>query len=132
MKKLILFSGLLLAGLTMNAQSATKQTANPQQQQQSEDPAVKATKQTERINQQLSLTADQKTKIYNINLEKNKALAAAKQKDGSDQQAFANDHKIIRTQRENEIKAVLTADQQAKWVKYKQDQRSKKGADDEK
>ena len=120
MKKLILFSGLLLAGLTMNAQSATK-TANPQQ---TEDPAVRANKDTERMAQELSLTADQKSKIYNINLEKAKALDAAKQKDGSNQQAFADDRKVIRTEREKEIKAVLTADQATKWEQMKTDKKN--------
>lgn len=122
MKKLILFSGLLIAGLTMNAQGAAK---NPQQTQ---DPAVKANKATEKMAQELSLTADQKTKVYNINLSKANALEAAKQKDGSNQQAFADDRKVIQSERDKEIKAVLTVDQATKWEQMKTDKKASRSA----
>ncbi len=126
MKKLILLSGLLIAGLSINAQSASKQNAAAQQNQ-NEDPAVRATRQTEKMTQELGLTADQKAKVYAIFLDKNKAIATAKQKD-TDPKVFADDRKVIRAQGDTAINAVLTPEQQAKWEKSKQDRKARAGA----
>lgn len=82
--------------------------------------------------QALNLTPDQKTKAYNILLEKNKQMEASKQKNGTNQQAFEDERKVIRTERDKELKAILTADQQAKWLQLKKDQRANKGAQDDK
>lgn len=132
MKKLLLFSGLLIAGLAVNAQTAAKNQTAATQQAQSEDPVAKTNKQTERMAQALNLTPDQKTKAYNILLEKNKQMEASKQKNGTNQQAFEDERKVIRTERDKELKAILTADQQAKWLQLKKDQRANKGAQDDK
>ncbi|MCW3086570.1 MAG: hypothetical protein JWP12_3936 [Bacteroidetes bacterium] len=130
MKKLILLSGLLIAGLSINAQSASKQNASAQQNQ-NEDPAVRATRQTEKMTQVLGLTADQKAKVYAIYLDKDKAISAAKVKD-TDAKVFADERKVIRSQRDAAIKAVLTPEQQAKWENEKQKNKGRAGAGDDK
>jgi len=125
MKKLILLSGLLIAGMSINAQSAAK-TQTAASQNKVEDPAVKATRQTEALFQTLGLTADQKSKIYSINLEKNTAVNASQSKNATDAKAFENERKVINAERENAIKAILTPEQQAKMKAQKEANKERK------
>ena len=100
MKKLVLFSALLIAGLGMNAQSSTKtETAK-----ETNDPAARADKQTNRMVKELSLTADQQTKAHAINLKIDNEIAASPDKKSQ-----------LNEQRKTEINAILTPEQQTKF-----------------
>jgi uncharacterized protein YcfL len=113
MKKLILLSALLIAGITVNAQTATRT-------QQAPDASAKATKQTENLDKVVSLTAPQKEKVQAINLSKNTAVNAA----ASNKTTFEANRSKINAEREAEIAAVLTPEQLVKFNKAKSDKKA--------
>lgn len=133
MKKLIITSTLFFAIIAMNAQYAfCQETAKKQSTEKTEfqlgDPVMRANKQTEYLAESLTLTADQKEKIYAINLEKNKLVDAAKAAAGDNKEAFAKERKRINSERDRAVNALLTPEQQAEWQKAKQENRQKKTA----
>jgi len=131
MKKLMLASLLFTATISMNAQGGAR--TQQAQSVQAGDPVTRANALTEEIAKVVTLTADQKTKIYNVNLEKNKQVDAARLASGQDKDGFKVQRKRINGEREAAIKALLTPAQQATFMKAKQDNKNKaaqqRGAD---
>jgi Spy/CpxP family protein refolding chaperone len=101
MKKIILFSAFLIAGLSINAQTVAQ--AKPEK---STDPVAKATTQTEKMTKELSLNEDQKAKVYVINLNTDKAIELA-----------PADKASLNQKRKAEIMALLTAEQKETFEK---------------
>ena len=133
MKKLIITSTLLITMLVMSTQYAfcqepVKKQSTEKAEFQMGDPITRANKQTEYLAQNLALTADQKEKIYAINLEKNKLVDAAKTAAGDNKDAFIKERKRINTERDLAVNALLTPEQQAKWQKAKQEKKQNKSA----
>jgi Spy/CpxP family protein refolding chaperone len=120
MKKLILLSALLIAGITVNAQGEARQPS----QQQTQGAADKATKQTQVINDAVVLTDAQKEKVYAINFEKNKAMDAA----AMNKSTFEAEKSRLKSEREKEIMAVLTPEQQTKFKQAKAEKAQKEKA----
>lgn len=112
MKKLILISTILISGLVINAQTAAPVKAAPaKQKEQAPNPETKAKKQTAEIDKIATLNQEQKTKVYEINLAKDKLVDAARTKAGNDKTAFEAERKEINASRRKEISAVLTPEQ---------------------
>jgi hypothetical protein len=120
MKKIVLLSALLIAGISINAQ--TRAAAKPAETQQAQDPATKATAQTARLDQAVILTAAQKEKAYAINLDKNKQMSAA----AGNKATFEAEKARIKQEREKELSAILTPEQQTKFKTAKEEQTGKK------
>lgn len=125
MKKLILISSLLIAAVTANAQSTATQSRPERSATTSAD---KATQQTNSMDEAVTLTPDQKEKAYTINLQSNDALKAAAQNKAT----FEDEKKRLKTEREKNLMAILTADQQAKFTKALADKRATKSAENKK
>jgi|GEM_PF-3853476 len=106
MKKLVLLSALLIAGISVNAQST--RTAPVEQTQ---DAASKAKKQTAQLDQVVLLNATQKEKAYAINLDKDNQINAA----AANKATFEAEKTRINKEREKELLAILTPEQQAKF-----------------
>ncbi|MDF2438922.1 MAG: hypothetical protein K0Q95_3298 [Bacteroidota bacterium] len=102
MKKVILFSALLIAGLSINAQTVATQ-AKPEK---TTDPVAKAVMQTDKMTKELSLNDDQKSKIYVINLNTDKAIDIT-----------PADKEKLNEKRKAEIMVLLTPEQKEKFEK---------------
>jgi hypothetical protein len=119
MKKLLLISSFLIAAITVNAQTAATQS---RPERSAKGPAEKATQQTNSLDEAVTLTADQKEKAYAINLQLNEALKTAAQNKAT----FEDEKKRIKTEREKNLMAILTAEQQAIFTKALADKRATK------
>lgn len=106
MKKYILSIVLLLA--VSAAGFAQKKTAEE-----------RVAKSMEVMEKNLTLTAEQKTSIYNAMLEKTKAVDALKEAAGKGNQPDAEQMKAISKTYNEVVKATLTAEQKAKAKELK-------------
>lgn len=79
----------------------------------------RATKSTEMMEKNLSLSADQKTTIYNAMVEKAKAVDALKEAAGEGGKPDAEAMKAINKKYNDVLKATLTDDQKAKAKEIK-------------
>jgi protein CpxP len=118
MKKIILLFAIITTGLFVNAQSDAKAPT-------AQDPASKAKNMTAKMTQMLTLTADQQTKVMNINLEKATAMETNRTKSGNDKAAFAQEKKRINDKWNTDLAAVLTADQMTKFKQMETEQKAK-------
>lgn len=91
------------------------------------DPTERAARQTERMADELGLSAEQAAKVKDINLkyaekakDKHDAKAAEKDKDKAEREALRNEH-------DAELKKVLTKEQAAKWEQNKSERKEGKG-----
>lgn len=106
MKKLILSIAFFVA--VAGSTFAQKKTAEE-----------RATKSTEMMEKNLSLTADQKTTIYNASVEKNKAMDALREAAGEGNKPDADQMKAVSTKFNKVVKETLTDDQKAKMAEMK-------------
>lgn len=125
MKKIFFLFFLFSFVLAVPAQEKTKSTAVSPAVQQG-NAASRATMLTEKQTALLNLTAEQKSKVYNINLDKCKQVDMARVLSGNSE-VFKAQRKKINEQRDVEINALLTPEQQATWKKAKEENKKKKG-----
>ena len=113
MKKLFVLSIMFLATVTF----ATAQPGQGQGgQRQQMTPEERAKAETDRLEKLLTLKADQKTKIYAIEIELGKEMTKLRENNqGGDREAMREAMQKIRTKREAKYKEVLTADQFKKY-----------------
>ena len=128
MKKFFMVSVIALSALTVNAQSDNA-TAGKQHDKKSvdkgnrPDATTRATKITEHMAKKLILTAEQKPKVFNINLDKAKKIEALHTKSGADKKGLGKERKAIEQERDTELKGVLTLEQYEKWHKWKEEKK---------
>jgi periplasmic protein CpxP/Spy len=118
MKKIVLLSALLIAGISVNAQENVRPTTATQTQ----GAADKATSQTQKLDKMVTLTPAQKEKVYAINFEKNKAVDVA----ATNKATYESEKSRIKAEREKEISLVLTSEQQVKLRQAQQEQQAQK------
>jgi protein CpxP len=106
MKKLILSIAFFVA--VTGATFAQKKTAEE-----------RATKSTEMMEKNLSLTADQKTTIYNATVEKTKAIDALREAAGEGNKPDADQMKAVNQKFSKVLKETLTDEQKAKMAEMK-------------
>ena len=113
---------ILLAGLHLS--SFAQEAANrPMMHQRT--PEERATRQTEMLNRSVTLTADQRTQIYDVNLKT--AKQAEKFKEDKDPANF----RAIQDARENAYKKILTEEQFKKYEEVKAARRAHRGHEGE-
>jgi protein CpxP len=125
MKKICLFalfsvSALTMATGTIRAQSADSTQGNTREPKSAEERAQALTK---RMEKELVLSADQTSKVGTINLEKSQKIDAIRGKYTNDRRQGFQEVRTIRQEWDNELKAVLSADQ---FTKYQQIQAERK------
>ena len=109
MKKYILTIGLFVA-MAANTFAQKGQQRSPEE---------RAQKSTEMMEKNLSLTADQKTKIYAASLERGKAMEALRTAAGEGNQPDQEQMKAISQKYNKVLKETLTDEQKAKMEEMK-------------
>ncbi|ARS39915.1 hypothetical protein CA265_09750 [Sphingobacteriaceae bacterium GW460-11-11-14-LB5] len=123
MKKAILTIAIAVMGLTAAfAQDTTKRVRRAMPKMTAEQRAERA---TSRLEKELSLTADQKTKIYAIQLENAKKMDTWKSADQGDMKSKMKERKAAMDEQKTKIDAVLTADQKTKLDAFRAEAKEK-------
>ncbi len=118
MNKVIFSLGLLLVSLISFAQQSDGRT--PQQ---------KAQDKAQKLTSELSLTADQSTKVQNVFLQQEQQAAAIKSKyaNATDKSGMRAEMKPIHEQTDASLKQILTADQYTKYQTIKEQHKGEHG-----
>jgi len=104
MKKIIcsLIVSLLCVGAFAQNDASAAKTSTPEQ---------RADRITNWMNRKLTLTADQKTKIYDVNLKYAKLNQETRTSEADNKKAMRQELMASEKEREEEFKAILTSDQ---------------------
>ena len=130
MKKIIL-TALAIATIQL---AQAQQTAAPVQsteapaQKQAPTPEQAATRQTAHLQKVLTLTDDQKAKIYQASLNRNTAIKQLREKNMENRKALKAEVKPVKEQFVKDVNATLTPEQQKKWEAYRLEQKQKQEA----
>jgi hypothetical protein len=120
MKKIILTLGLMaFIGLSAMAQQRGGERPSPEQ---------RATKMTEKMAEELSLSADQKKQILEINLERAKKMdqdRAERMNETEARKAEMDARREEMKRQDEKIKSVLTEEQLGKWEEIKLSQKDR-------
>ena len=123
MKKAILTIAIAVMGLTAAfAQDTTKRVRRAMPKMTAEQRAEKV---TARLEKQLSLTADQKTKIYAIELENAKKMEAWRSADQGDMKGKMKERKAAFDEQKAKIDGILTAEQKTKMDAFRAEAKEK-------
>ncbi|MBI2272130.1 MAG: DUF4890 domain-containing protein [Bacteroidetes bacterium] len=125
MKKIVL-TGIVIGGIiAANAQQA--QTPG-----KSMDPKAHAAKQTEKMALAIGLNESSKAKVYDINYNSAQKMAGIREKHKGDKKGMAHDRLKLKSEKDCQLRSVLTAEQYDKWIdvklKQKKHARNKKRA----
>lgn len=127
---IVFLSGLSLASLAQqnthqggqhqgNGQGGQHQGGGQHPQGEKMTAEQKATKLTQYMTTNLSLTSDQQTKISALNLSKAKQLDSIRTKYKGDMEAAKTASKTVRVDYNSSLNAILTSDQKTKWEAIK-------------
>jgi len=123
MKKAILTIAIAVMGLTAAfAQDTTKRARRQMPKMTAEQRAKKA---TARLEKELSLTADQKTKIYAVELENAKKVETWRSADQGDMKGKMKERKEAVQAQKAKIDGILTAEQKTKMEAMRSEAREK-------
>ncbi len=112
-KHIVLAAGILIAPLAM---------AQDKQGKEQKTPEERAKRHTERMTQELGLTAEQSAKVGDINLRYVDVLADLKAS-GQDKEVMKEQGKALRDKRDEELKLVLTAEQYTRMMALREQKR---------
>lgn len=138
MKKTLLFT-LSLATINFSiAQEAPghpKNDPKPPHHKEMHDkkgktPEERATSEANKLENLLTLTPDQKTKVYDASLKKHQKIKAAKEshKNDADKKALGQEIKASRDAYKTELDTILTPEQQAKLKQHHDEMKAKHDA----
>lgn len=123
MKKAILTIAIAVMGFTAAfAQDSTKRNRKPMPKMTVEQRAAKA---TDRLEKQLSLTADQKTKIYAIELENAKKMESRRSAEQKVMKEKMTERKAEMDAQKAKVNSILTAEQKTKLEASRAEAREK-------
>lgn len=123
MKKAILTIAIAVMGFTAAfAQDTTKRVRRQMPKMTAEQRAEKA---TARLEKELSLTADQKTKIYAVELENAKKVETWRSADQGDMKGKMKERKEAVQAQKAKIDGILTAEQKTKMEAMRSEAREK-------
>jgi hypothetical protein len=123
MKKAILTIAIAVMGFTAAfAQDTTKRARKQMPKMTAEQRAEKA---TARLEKELSLTADQKTKIYAVELENAKKVETWRSADQGDMKGKMKERKEAMQAQKAKIDGILTAEQKTKMEAMRSEAREK-------
>ncbi|WP_208646835.1 hypothetical protein [Pedobacter jejuensis] len=125
MKKLILTMAIAVMGFTAAfAQDSTKRARRPMANLTAEQRAEKATGM---MDKKLSLTADQKQKVYAIELDRAKKADAFRTEDRAAMKGKMKDRKAEMEKSKAELDNILTAEQKTKLDAFRAEAKEKGG-----
>ncbi|HEX8425723.1 hypothetical protein [Hymenobacter sp.] len=127
-KTLVILATFLLTAGAASAQSSDlatdgRQNGMGQGRGNNMTPEQRADMQTQRLTQELTLTADQSTKVRAIALAESQELQALRAKFASadSRQGAGQEMKTVREKYDAQLKAVLTADQATKYIQMREE-----------
>ena len=141
MKKILLLVGIITSGLVGTSlaqeqnQSQSQSQPQIQTQPQQDAPSRQGRKHpsrdpqamTERLAQDVSLSADQRAKVLALFTDSKQKREAARANNAGDQQAMQQTNRAIRQNEEAQLKLILTSDQWAKFLQFREENRMKRG-----
>ena len=89
-------------------------------------PEQKSQKNSERLEKKLSLTADQKSKVYAFTLTRIQKSGEIKASENKDKKSKGDAFKAVRDEYDSNVNSVLTAEQKTKWVQIKAEAKARK------
>ncbi len=117
---------ILIATTTMMyAQQSGKKEKGKAQKGKSLTPEERAVKITNRLQKELTLTAEQTPKVNQSTLNRINQIQAAQTKTGADKKAFGQERKKIFQNWEAELKGILTPEQYTTYLSKKEAQKKK-------
>ncbi|MDQ4139671.1 MAG: DUF4890 domain-containing protein [Bacteroidota bacterium] len=129
MKKLI-FAFALSLFIVFSSYAQTENKANTEQNSTTRQRATleeRATRQTKMMVKSLGLTADQETKLQNLNLKRMNEMQALREKfninGGSQNNSFSKEAKVLRDTYETQLKTILTPEQYTKYLAQRSERR---------
>lgn len=123
MKKAILTIAIAVMGLSAAfAQDSTKSVRRQMPKMTAEQRAERITAKMEK---KLSLTADQKSKVYAVELENAKKIDAWRTADKGDMKGKMKERKAVIDEQKAKIDAILTAEQKTKMDAFRAEAREK-------
>ena len=125
MKKAILTIAIAVMGFT--AAFAQDSTRRPRKQMPKLTAEQRAEKTTARLEKELNLTADQKKKIYAVELENAKKMETWRKADQGDRKGKMEERKADLDKQRGKIDGILTAEQKAKMEAFRAEAREKGG-----
>ena len=125
MKKAILTIAIAVMGFT--AAFAQDSTRRPRKQMPKLTAEQRAEKTTARLEKELNLTADQKKKIYAVELENAKKMETWRKADQDDRKGKMEERKADLDKQRGKIDGILTADQKAKMEAFRAEAKEKGG-----
>jgi len=125
MKKAILTIAIAVMGFT--AAFAQDSTRRPRKQMPKLTAEQRAEKTTARLEKELNLTADQKKKIYAVELENAKKLETWRKADQGDRKGKMEERKADLDKQRGKIDGILTAEQKTKMEAFRAEAREKGG-----
>lgn len=124
MKKTIYLVVFTAIVSVLHAQSSIQGTDKQEKQQMS--PGERGANATERMNTELGLTEDQRTKVLVINTEAAEKLEALKANKDNAGLNMREERKKTEDEKDSKLKAVLTDDQFRKYTQIKQEAEQKR------
>lgn len=127
MKKIIL-SALAIASLQLavaQAQPTAASTPAVAPRMEKATPEQLATRQSTHLQKVLTLTDEQKQKVYQAALTRSTAMQQIKAKAASNRKELHAEAKPVREQYVKDVNATLTPEQQQKWQQYREAQKQK-------
>ncbi|MCX2574501.1 hypothetical protein [Pedobacter sandarakinus] len=125
MKRAILTIAIAAMGFTAAfAQDSTKKARRPMPKMSAEQRAEKVTAKLEK---ELNLTADQKTKIYAVELENAKKMDTWRSADQGDMKGKMKARKAAMDEQKAKVDGILTAEQKTKMDAFRSEAREKAG-----
>ena len=121
----------VVATLAINGAVAQKQSSKHKSHQahhQGTTAEQQAKQQAEKMEKLLTLTADQKQKIYDASLRKSNKIKAAKEQykdDANKKGKLGPEIKAAKKTYTDEVNAILSVEQQTKWKAHKEDMKQK-------
>ena len=91
------------------------------------DPAQRAKQQTDLMTEKLALSDAQAAKVKEINLKYANKMKEAREKADGDWEAMRGTIGTIREEQDKELQTVMTEEQWQQWVKYREEERAKRG-----
>lgn len=127
MRKLFSFL-LVLAVSAAFAQAPQADQKNPPPPPPHKTPEERAKHFTDRMEKDLSLTAEQKTKVQALALTREQKMDELREKyKGQDKNVWAAERKKVRTEFDEGLKKTISAEQYQKWEELKKERKAKKG-----
>jgi protein CpxP len=119
MKKLMLGLAALAMALGAYAQDSTEMKKSPEEM---------ANKKADKLKTELSLSAEQRTSVYNALLDKITKMKAikAKYENSADKKAMRAEMKSVEESFDTTMKGILSADQYSKWQTLKDEHKDKR------